>query len=1026
MIQTENFENLSFNPFSIENNLLLHNISDPDINLFNENNLQNMSTPYLSVETTKDKLSEFDESNSLRIIHLNIRSLNKNFEKFKNFLSECSHNFSVICLTETWCTNDSFNSNSNYQLPNYNSVHFERSNNKNGGGICMYVHDTIIHKMRDDLSVSSDDNETLTIEIINKSTKNILISAFYRPPNGKMKSFKAHIKHIFERNLHKNQKMFFLGDYNLNCLDYEKNTKVRSFLNLLFSYGMIPTINKPTRITKNTATAIDNIFINSFFNSSLMTGIIKTDISDHFPIFIATKNIDITTFPQKTTLYKRTINDNSISDFKTELSNTNWSDVMTIRCPNESYNTFLQIFSTIYEKHFPVKTIYIKTKNILSPWITKGLIKSSKQKLYIKFLKKRNDINENNYKSYKTLFEKIKHNSKKTYYSKLLLKHQNNAKKTWSVMKEIIGKSKYDSSSFPRRINIDGTDIYKDNQIANSFNNFFVEIGPKLASTISAGSRSFKTYLNKTNHSIENSQLTSSELKTAFFALKKDKAAGYDDINSGIVLKCYDEVKHVLFHIFDNSIRFGIFPDALKLAKITPILKTGDESLLTNYRPVSVLPVFSKILERIMYNRVYSHLNKYKLLYNKQFGFQNNNSTEHAIIQLINDISNAFDKGEFTLGVFMDLSKAFDTVDHAILQEKLKYYGIKSNTLNWFKSYLYDRKQFISFNDKSTLQSRITCGVPQGSILGPLLFIIYVNDLPISSTTLTPIMFADDTNLFFSHKNLKTLFSTVNKELKNIHEWFKSNKLSLNVKKTHYSLFHPAQKSDDLPLNLPMVKINETTIERERVIKFLGVLLDENLSWTPHINLIKNKISKNLGLLYKARYLINSHGLKQLYFSYVHSYLTYANIAWGSTHKSKLISLYKKQKHALRLIYFKDKLTHTKPLFEKINTMNIFQLNIYNTSKFIFKTQRNLVPSIFHDAFTEKLTKYSLKSSGSYLKPFKKSKLSQFSISYRGPHVWNKIILKDSRLKNVPNVNIFSSRLKKYITSSENNFFDFF
>ena len=268
---------------------------------------------------------------------------------------------------------------------------------------------------------------------------------------------------------------------------------------------------------------------------------------------------------------------------------------------------------------------------------------------------------------------------------------------------------------------------------------------------------------------------------------------------------------------------------------------------------------------------------------------------------------NAFDRGQFTLGIFIDLSKAFDTVNHDILLKKLQNYGIKNHYHSWFKSYLLNRKQFIRFSDKSTLQSTKKCGVPQGSILGPLLFLLYVNDLPNASRILTPIMFADDTNLFLSRQNLKTLFSTVNNELTNIHEWFKSNKLSLNFKKTKYSFFHPAHKSDNLPLQLPKRFINNTPIERQPQIKFLGVLLDENITWKYHINTIKSKISKNLGLLYKARYIIKNHCLKQLYFSYIHSYLTYANIAWGSTHKSKLVSLYRQQKHAARIIYFKDK-----------------------------------------------------------------------------------------------------------------------
>ena len=285
-------------------------------------------------------------------------------------------------------------------------------------------------------------------------------------------------------------------------------------------------------------------------------------------------------------------------------------------------------------------------------------------------------------------------------------------------------------------------------------------------------------------------------------------------------------------------------------------------------------------------------------------------------------------------------------------------------------------------------------------------------------------MFADDTNLFLSHKNIKNLFLTANKELRNIHEWFKSNKLSLNYKKTKYSFFHPAQKSDNLPLHLPKLAINNTTIERQPQMRFLGVLLDENLTWKYHINTIKSKISKNLGLLFKARYIIKNHCLKQLYFSYIHSYLTYANIAWGSTHKSKLVSLYRQQKHAARIIYFKDKLTHAEPLLKKMNALNVYQLNIFQTLNFMFKTKHQLVPLAFQNIFSTKINKYTLKSSNLTI-PFKKSKLTQFSISYRGPHLWNTVLRKKTKLKNTINLNIFKRDLKQTIMSTKETF-DFF
>ena len=254
-----------------------------------------------------------------------------------------------------------------------------------------------------------------------------------------------------------------------------------------------------------------------------------------------------------------------------------------------------------------------------------------------------------------------------------------------------------------------------------------------------------------------------------------------------------------------------------------------------------------------------------------------------------------------TLGVFIDLSKAFDTVDHDILLKKLQFYGIDGITNKWFKNYLTNRKQYIQFTEveKTDLQL-VKCRVPQGSILGPLLFLLYVNDLPSASQLIDPIMFADDTNLFYSDENINTLFTTVNNELQNINEWFISNKLSLNVKKTKYSFFHKSRQKDDIPLVLPKLTINDHQIARVESIKFLGVFLDENLTWKEHIKYTENKIAKNIGLLWKAKPFVNKKCLLSLYFSYIHSYINYANIAWGSTYITNLKKINSQQKHAIR------------------------------------------------------------------------------------------------------------------------------
>jgi hypothetical protein len=658
------------------------------------------------------------------------------------------------------------------------------------------------------------------------------------------------------------------------------------------------------------------------------------------------------------------------------------------------------------------------------PWITSGIKKSSKtkQRLYVKYLKNRNEENLSTYKQYKNLFEKIGKHSIKIYYSKLLQKTNRDTKKTWNIMKEIIGKKYIKTNSLPDRIIINEIEHNDKNSIAEQFNNFFANIGPNMASKIQTANNSFENYFTDLNSELTFNGLSYEELENAKNSLKINKAPGIDEICSNIVMSIFPIIKKPLFEIFKSSITTGTVPEKLKIAKIVPIYKTGEPYLLNNYRPISILPVFSKLLERIIYNKLYQYITNNNILNTKQFGFQKQHATEHAIVDLVNSINYSFVNKEFVLGIFIDLSKAFDTVDHAILLKKLEKYGVKNVALLWFKIFLLNRQQCVNTDENICSKLlKIKCGVPQGSILAPLLFLIYINDLPKVLNKLDVIMFADDTNLFYSSQSIEELFETTNIELEKLNIWLKSNKLSLNTEKTNYILFHPNQKRKKIPNILPLLKIENKNIERTSITKFLGLLIDENISWKAHIDYLNTKITKNIGVLYKARPMLSQENLKHLYFSFIQTYYTYGNIAWASTNKSNLKSLYRRQKHAVRIVYKKDKFTHAEPLLKLLNALNVYRINIYQNLLFMLKYKLGLVPSHFsNDFFKSNRNRYDTREVGNFNIPFRKTKLSRFTISYRGPYLYNKLISRNAIITKLDNLNCLKILLKKFVLNINN------
>ena len=480
--------------------------------------------------------------------------------------------------------------------------------------------------------------------------------------------------------------------------------------------------------------------------------------------------------------------------------------------------------------------------------------------------------------------------SKKIHYHQYFTENKNNMKKLWKGIKSIVSLRYDNIDTISYVSDQNGTQLKDPVQIANQFNHYFASVASDITKNIPRNPKIPSSYLTNPNQdSLFIYPCTSAEVSDVIKSLKNGKASGPNSIPIKL-LKLLDPLISVnLSFLINESFQTSTFPERLKIAKVIPVFKKGLTSKLSNYRPISLLSIFSKIFEKLMYQRLYNFLERYELLFNLQFGFRSGHSTDHALVSLTESIRSSLDNNRFGCGIFIDLQKAFDTVNHDILLSKLEHYGIRGSAQTWFKSYLNDRKQFVSVNGHSSSICKISCGVPQGSVLGPLLFLIYINDLPNSSKFLKFFLFADDTNIYFEADDHIGLIRKVNNELKKVKAWMDCNKLALNIEKTNYVLFHsPKKKSTDL---IPL-KFGKKNITRAKYVKFLGVLVDEHLSWKYHICELRKKLSRTTGLFFKLRHWLPLATLICLYNSLFSSFLNYGIIVWGLTFESYLTPLY--------------------------------------------------------------------------------------------------------------------------------------
>ena len=1018
------------NEIITEQAIKVSNLNSQDTDNINLSNLS--SCKYYSCTKFGELMSLDNNSRNVNIFHNNLNGLESKFGLLNNFLANVSSDLDIVAITETsQQINNSFKTN--VSLAGYTMTCTPSNSQK--GGSCIYRKNKFDAFEREDLKIINDHFESNWIEIKNKNHKNVIVGSIYRHPHDNLDIFNSFLEYL-ETTLTKlnqeNKEIYLCGDFNCDILKIDYQNSYKTFYNLLLSYGLSPFILLPTRITDNSATIVDNIFSNNSTNN-ILSGNVVTDMSDHFAQFIS---IQRPKFDYKSiSFYKRDYSKFSEKNFRDDVSiqifDNDFFDV------NDQFNDFFLKLEGCVNRHAPFKKLTskeIRTKD--KPWISSELIKMIKIKNKLFYRKKRQPNNVDIKRLYNIFRNRVNrelNKSKKDYYSKFFEDNKTNSKKIWEGIRSIINL-KNSKHNIINQLNVNEKLIDDPNQIAESLNDFFVNVGPKTESSIPHNPiiKPEKYLSNKNQVDFLITCISNEEILDIINNLE-NKSTGPQSIPVYLLKLIADIIVSPLRNIISNSFSSGIFPDALKISKVVPIHKGESMEELNNYRPISLLSIFDKIIEKLMHKRLYSFLELHNILYNNQFGFRKNNSTAFALIQITEKIKESIDNNKFGCGIFIDLRKAFDTVNHEILIKKLEHYGIRGSALEWFKSYLFNRKQYVLYGGQSSNLKPITCGVPQGSVLGPLLFLLYINDLPNISNIFQFYLFADDTNIYYEAENLDKLESVINKELKKLHTWLIVNRLSLNIDKTNFVLFHPFNK----PLNKRItLKIYKKAISEKDYVKYLGIVIDSTLCWRNHINIVTTKISKTIGLLYKLRYFVDTKIIKTLYYSLVYPHLIYGIEVWGSandTHLNKLLIL---QKKIVRLICYSDKrnadfsFPPCDPLFFKLELHKIYDIFKISVSKFIFKCLNNLAPVNFHSWYhlTSVLNKYntrskyanfdnSIKTKTLFVPIARTSNYGLKLLKVLGPKIWNSL---PPLLRINNSLNNFNKKIKHILINEYN------
>lgn len=1007
-----------------------------------------------NIQLSKEIVYDTGNCVNLKIIHVNIRSMRKNWELLQWHINETQVKWDVIAVTEVNIKKEEV---SNYKWNGYTNYDVTREHTARGGGIMIYIDEkySINEKNIKRLDIGKSDG----VEIqITKNNQDFKLIAIYRKPDTNKEKFIQELKKIIKTDNKENKNTILIGDINIDILKQEDESKDKHDQNVIDKYenqmaglGFKKLIDSPTREEviklkdhRVQRSCIDHIFIKKGKDWKAKGATINKKIADHYLTLCWVWNTD------KIEKYKIDEENKTRITYKqknivNDLKNQNWDELNTIDCPNKLYEEINRTIEYIYKKNIKSEIITTKKdKNIQKrkDWITEETIKliNKKNKLWKQIQNKNDNISQEiviQYRELKNLITKKIKDCKQNYYTLKLGSAQKSNKTLWEIVNEINGKNLENR-------NIDKTIIknFKDIEIAtlrNDFNNSFIKQVPDLRKKFERRLQNYKSgkHFNDTYNKNKNKNKKKENTKTMFIdyaneaeivqiitEMKETNATGKDGFKTDHLKQSKENTSKIICKLINKMIDKEVWPEMLKIQVLRPIYKKGDKTDKNNYRPISLLSVIDKIIEKFFSNKIRQFLEKFRLLSKLQYGYTPKKGTTDLLIQINEIITKALNEKKYVGAVLIDLQKAFDTFDQEILLKKCEKIGLRGKIYNLIKSYLANRRSLVKIADDYSDENEIKYGVPQGSVLGPLLFLIYVNDISDCVNKTLIYLFADDTIMISINYNYSEMISNLQKDFDMLNGWLMENELYISEDKTvQIDITVPKMKNIQKnnivnhSENCQLMKYgrnskscNETCkkIQNTQSAKYLGLQIDSHWNFKQHIINLINKLRQMMPKLYNVRSVINLKNKMILYEAWISSLLRYGIEIYGFASDYLLNRLQRVQNKVVKVLFGNNE-NKTEDIYSKNNILKVKQLRDYTIILKYYHTN-------MYKNYDKKKSKILRQTTQKYEIPQWSNTYGLRNKNYYIPSIFNKL---PKQLLNIKSTKERKSRIKQILIENK-------